>query len=113
MIDIWMIFTMTIPFIEVALHAFAEQNKKRHHKGRELVQVTPAAAGTTQPLPEKPTHSQIFGLVNHYLLYFFPLVSLVFAVGFWVNGLLNYYSPKMYQPMYHPNMKSCLSVDTE
>ena len=112
MIDIWMIFAMTIPFIEVTLHAFAEQSKKRHKKGGELVRVTPAD-GSEQSLQEKPIHSQTLGLVTHYLLYFFPLVSLVFAVGFWVNGLLNYYSPKMSQPMYHPNMKSCLSVNTE
>ena len=112
MIDIWMIFAMTIPFIEVSLHAFAEQSKKRHKKGGELVQVTPAD-GCQQPLQEQPTRSQTLGLVTHYLLYFFPFVSLVFAVGFWVIGLSNYYSPKMYQPMYDPNMKSCLSVDTE
>ena len=113
MIDIWMIFTMTIPFIEVSLHAFAEQSKRRHLKvGEDLVQVTPAAG--SHPLQRKPaTHSPTLGLVNHYLLYFFPLLSLVSAVGFWVNGLLNYYSPKMYQPMYHPSMNSCLSVDPE
>ena len=105
-----MIFTMMIPFIEVSLHAFAEQSKKRHKKGGDLVQVTPVN-GSEQPVQEK--HNQILPLVTHYLLYFFPLVSLLFTAGFWVNGLWNYYSPNMCQPMYHPNMESCLSVDTE
>ena len=106
MIDIWMLFTMTVPFLEVALLTYTEVMRRRgvphfsrdgrvHQEHLELSQpgVLPAWVG----------------VVGRLLL---PIISLLFIVTFWVVGLIASYWSTAQQG---PNMTDCLmsSIDAD
>ena len=100
MIDIWMLFTMTIPFLEVVLHTTHEV-----FKNKRASQIVPATRvdvlavnvvnGEEEVKDEeeektknimKLTFSKVMG---NFML---PICSLVFTIIFWALGLIHAYS---------------------
>ena len=73
MLDIWLIFTMIVPFIEVAMHACNQHLKKR-------TRVAP-----TMILTKIGSETLSFETLSRVLL---PLVSVLFSAGFWILGFL-------------------------
>ena len=94
MIDIWMLFTMTVPFLEVVLHTINEVFKKTIsppislNKRVNVVNVKPAEADQ-QVVEEVKNCNNNLSLVTSLML---PVISLIFAFVFWTVGLVASYS---------------------
>ena len=110
MIDIWMLFTMTVPFLEVVLHTTNEVFVRRaSHVGpdKRIIGVKPAV----ELEEEEPSttrnrmRSILRTLTSHLKL---PFSSLVFTISFWVVGLSLTYSSDSVQDS---NMTECLVID--
>ena len=103
MIDIWMLFTMTIPFLEVVLHTthevFKNKTKVLHIKYGDEEQEEEAA--TTNNIM-KLKLSKVIGSLT------LPICSLVFTVTFWAIGLIHAYTSGDVQDS---NMADCLTID--
>ena len=94
MIDIWMLFTMTVPFLEVVCHTTNEVFKKSRaafpsclNKRVGVVTVKPAEDQEREE--EEKSGKNILNLIACLLL---PLSSFVFATIFWIVGLIASYS---------------------
>ena len=108
MIDTWMLFTMTAPFLEVALHTCTEVMKRpcvAHLSPNGWVHQVKPADQLYLELPQPRVLPAWVGVVGRLLL---PILSLMFTVIFWVIGLAISNWPNTYQ---HPNMTDCLSID--
>ena len=113
MIDIWMLFTMTVPFLEVVLHTTNEVFKRPNtinfglDKRVDVVRVKSAKDQEEEEMPEMSNskNSTIVRLTGRLLL---PIGSLIFTVNFWVVGLIASNSSGDIQD---PNMTDCLTVD--
>ena len=109
MIDIWMLFTMTVPFLEVALHTCTEVMKRPantrmpqpspHGRVHQVQPAGPQDLHLPQPLPTW------VGVVGRLAL---PVTSLVFTVIFWIVGLGVSYWPDIHQD---PNITDCLTIE--
>ena len=113
MIDIWMLFTMTIPFLEVVLHTtnevFKQPRENRVGSDNQIdvapVMVKPAKEQEEDvPKDRKRMSSNLVRLTGRYIL---PASSLVFTFIFWVVGILASLSSDAAQG---PNMTDCLTV---
>ena len=112
MIDIWMLFTMTIPFLEVVLHTTNEVFKRprENHVGSDNqidvapVMVKPAKEEEDVPKDRKRMNSNLVRLTGRYML---PASSLLFTFIFSVVGILASLSSDDAQD---PNMTDCLTV---
>ena len=110
MIDIWMLFTMTIPFLEVVGHTTKEVLKD-HDCGPDgrlgVIKVKPDDKELEEEEDEitKKKSSSLARLVCRFLL---PIGSLIFSVTFWVVGLVKSYSTADLQPS---NLSDCLIND--
>ena len=108
MIDIWMLFTMTIPFLEVVLLTTNEVFKRPNailDKRVDVVRVKSAEEEEEMLKTSNIMNSTIVKLTGWLLL---PIGSLIFTVIFWVVGLVASYSSGAIQD---PNMTDCLTVD--
>ena len=113
MIDIWMLFTMTIPFLEVVLHTTNEVflqsdfGLSRHKGQMGVVRVKPVGKLSAEDMPETrtSTSSTIMRLAGNLLL---PIVALIFTLAFWIVGLIKSYSSASTQG---PNMFDCIDFD--
>ena len=110
MIDVWMVFTMTVPFLEVVLHTF---NKIFKQPGAALfgannqVGVLRVKSASTQEEDgEMPIMSTSKVRMAGRLV--LPIGSLLFCVVFWLVGLIQSYSSAAGQD---PNMTDCLTID--
>ena len=113
MIDIWMLFTMTIPFLEVVLHTanevFKQPRENRVGSDNQIdvaqVMVKPAKEQEEDvPKDRKRMSSNLVRLTGRYML---PASSLVFTFIFSVVGILASLSSDAAQD---PNMTDCLTV---
>ena len=108
MIDIWMLFTMTVPFLEVVLHTTKEVLKKSGatplclNKRVDVVNVKPAEE--QEAVEEVKTDNYILDLISSLML---PVTSLIFGFAFWTVGLIASYSDGNNTD---PNMTECLAV---
>ena len=108
MIDIWMLFTMTVPFLEVVLHTTKEVFKKAGanppclNKRVDVINVSPAEE--QEPLEEVNFGNYSFNLIASLML---PVTSLIFGFAFWTVGLIASYSDGN---NIDPNMTECLAV---
>ena len=108
MIDIWMLFTMTVPFLEVVLHTVKEVFKKSKpvhpclSKQVDMVKVKPA--DEDQEVVEVKTGNNILNSVVSLML---PVSSAAFALIFWTVGLVASYSDVRNT---HQKMTECLAV---
>ena len=109
MIDIWMLFTMTVPFLEVVLHTAKEVFKKSKpahaclSKRVDMVKVKPAE-DDQEVVEEVKTGNNILNLVVSLML---PVSSAAFALIFWTVGLVVSYSDVRDT---YVNMTECLAV---
>ena len=111
MIDIWMLFTMTVPFLEVVLHTSKEVLKKSRatqlsfqKKRVDVVNVKPAE--DQEVMEATKNGSNILNLITSLVL---PVISLIFAFVFWTVGLVASYSDGTNTD---PNMTECLAIQT-
>ena len=106
MIDIWMLFTMIVPFLEVIHHTTIEMFKKSTptclNKRVDVVNVKPAE--DEEVVEEVKTGNNILNLVVSLML---PVSSAAFALIFWTVGLVVSYSDVRDT---YVNMTECLAV---
>ena len=109
MIDIWMLFTMTVPFLEVVLHTTNEVFKRPPgpDKQVDVVRVKPAEQNEEEeePKPSSRMSSKLVRLMSHLIL---PMSSLIFTLTFWTVGLVASFSSGAIQD---PTMTDCLTLD--
>ena len=109
MIDIWMLFTMTVPFLEVVLHTKNEvfNRPRTSHVGPakkiDAVQAIPVEGLDDEE--EKPKTSNVLGLIGRLLL---PFSSFMFMIIFWIVGLIASYPSDVTQDS---NMTDCLAIE--
>ena len=101
MIDIWMIFTMSVPFIEVGLHAGYELLKHRLSSPQRVSPGSSAVLKTTQ-------RSSLPLWANLFLQLVIPILAIIFCTTFWIVGLFSFYFPKINQNL---QMSNCLGYD--
>ena len=110
MIDVWMVFTMTVPFLEVVLHTFNKVFKQpdaAHFGANNQVGVVRVKSAYTQEEDgEMPIMSTSKVRMAGRLV--LPIGSLLFCVVFWLVGLIQSYSSAAGQD---PNMTDCLTID--
>ena len=108
MIDIWMLFTMIVPFLEVIHHTTIEMFKKSTptslKKRVHLVNVKPAE--DEEVVEEVKTGNNILNSICSPML---PISSLIFVFVFWTVGLIASYSDGNNTD---PNMTECLAVQS-
>ena len=110
MIDIWMLFTMTIPFLEVVLHTTHEVFKNT--KASQIVPETSVDVLEVNSGEEKEevARTSIMKLITSKVMgnLMLPIGSLVFTVIFWVVGLILANSSGDADDV---NMSDCLTSD--
>ena len=109
MIDIWMLFTMTIPFLEVVLHTTNEyKNKTKSHIVPETrVDVMKVTSGEeNEDTKTNNTMKLTLSMVMGNLM--LPICSLIFTLIFWAVGIIKSYSSGDAQGS---NMSDCLTTD--
>merc|ERR1711978_578974 len=82
MVDIWMLFTMTIPFLEVVYHTSNEMFKQS-----DVVRVTPNNWSEEDEMPNTNSDSKAQFLRKTQRLVL-PTSSLLFTLIFWIVGLI-------------------------
>ena len=108
MIDIWMLFTMTVPFLEVVFHTTNEAFRNSRvlpsclNKQVDVVIVKPAE--DQEVVEEVKTDNKTINSIASLML---PVCTLIFAFVFWIVGLIASYSNG--NSTDH-NMTECLAV---
>ena len=108
MIDIWMLFTMTVPFLEVVFHTTNEVFRNSRvlpsclNKQVDVVIVKPAE--DQEVVEEVKTDNKTINSIASLML---PVCTLIFAFVFWIVGLIASYSNG--NSTDH-NMTQCLAV---
>ena len=106
MIDIWMLFTMIVPFLEVIHHTTIEMFKSSTptclNKQVDVVNVKPAE--DEEVVEEVKVGNNILNSIGSLML---PVSSLIFAFVFWTIGLIASYSDGNHTD---PNMTECLAI---
>ena len=114
MIDIWMLFTMTVPFLEVVLHTTNEVFKRPNtiHLGLDkrvdVVKVKSAKDQEEEEEMAKMNDSMNSTIVRLTFRLLLPIGSLIFTVNFWVVGLI---ASNSFGDIQDPNMTDCITVD--
>ena len=109
MIDVWMVFTMTVPFLEVVLHTFNKIFKQpgaNFGANNQVGVVRVKSAYTQEEDGEMPIMSTSKVRMAGRLV--LPIGSILFCVVFWLVGLIQSYSSAAGQD---PNMTDCLTID--
>lgn len=120
MIDVWMLFTMTMPFLEVILHTTNEVFKQpgssyvgpNKRVGAVRVKSAENQGETQQQSPEQQgdeeedteTVQSVMKMTSNLI---FPVCFLIFTFVFWIVGLLVSYIPDIQMD---PNMTECLTI---
>ena len=100
MVDIWMLFTLTIPFLEVVYHTSNEMSKQS-----DVVRVTPQNLSLEEVFLNNNTKAVLWMTIKRLVL---PVSSLLFTLIFWIVGLIaSYYSGGSQDP----KMSDCLMID--
>ena len=85
MVDIWMLFTMTIPFLEVVYHTFNEMSKQSE---ADVVRVIPQSE--EDEMTNNNMKVAVLRMIKRFVL---PISSLLFTIIFWIVGLIvSYYT---------------------
>ena len=109
MIDIWMLFTMTVPFLEVILYTADELFKRPRATHETRVDVIRVKSAKEQEMDEV-VNSMSSTLVKLTVRLLLPLGFLMFTIIFWVVGLIASYSPGATEDH---NMTDCLAIDLD
>ena len=110
MIDIWMVFTMTVPFLEVVLHTINKISKQpgaevAHFGANKQVGLVMVESASTLEEEMPIINTSKVKMAGRFVL---PIGSVFFCVVFWVVGLIQSYSSADGQ---NPNMTDCLTID--
>ena len=113
MIDIWMLFTMTVPFLEVVMHTTNEvfkQPRVGHFSTERQVNVVRVKSVKEEQEEEEVEVFSRASLTSVRLAgwLILPITSLIFTLIFWIVGLIQSYSSVAIQD---PNMSFCLKND--
>ena len=100
MVDIWMLFTMTIPFLEVVYHTSNEMSKQS-----DVIRVTPQNLSLEEVLPNNNTKAVVWKTIKRLVL---PISSLLFTLIFWIVGLIVSYTSAGTEDS---NVSDCLMID--
>ena len=106
MIDIWMLFTMTVPFLEVILHTTNEVFKQplETHVGLAgVVRVKPSEQLEEEEVEAKNGQG-VMKMTGKLIL---PICSLIFTMVFWIVGLIKSYFP---DDKMNPSMTECIAI---
>ena len=104
MIDIWMLFTMTVPFTEVVMHTINEVSRRPSAPlfGLEKqIDVVKVLSANEQDEEETKKHWTMI-LTGRLIL---PVTSLIFTITFSVVGLVQSYKTQEHE------MFDCLKID--
>ena len=100
MVDIWMLFTMTIPFLEVVYHTSNEMSKQSG-----VVRVTPHNWSEEDETANNNMKVVLLKLIKRLVL---PISSVLFTLIFWIVGLIaSFYSGGSQDS----NMSDCLVIE--
>ena len=102
MVDIWMLFTMTIPFLEVVYHTSNEISKQTVD-----VRVKPNNGSEEKVMPNN-NRKAVFRMMTKRL--WLPISSLFFTLIFWVVGIIKSYS---FDAKEDASMSKCLTNDLD
>ena len=105
MIDIWMLFTMTVPFLEVVYHTTKEVFKQPDKQG-DVVRVAPQQEYEEEATPTTNINKKFAMQLTHQLM--LPIGSLIFSLIFWVVGLIQSFSSGKAPAS---TMSNCLNID--
>ena len=109
MIDIWMLFTMTVPFLEVIMHTTNEVFKRPPVLDKRVGVVKVKSAEEMKEEEECKTSNKInCPLVRMASRIMLPICSMIFTLIFWVVGIIQSYSSGAAQDQ---NMTDCLTID--
>ena len=100
MIDIWMLFTMTIPFLEVVYHTSNEMSKQS-----DVIRVKPHNLSLEEVLLNNNTKAVLWMTTKRLVL---PISSLLFTLIFWIVGLVASFFSGANEDS---NMSDCLTID--
>ena len=100
MVDIWMLFTMTIPFLEVVYHTSNEMFKQSN------VKVTPH--NWSEEDKEMTNNNKKIALLKMTKRLVLPISSLLFTLIFWIVGLVASFFSGANEDS---NMSDCLTID--
>ena len=106
MIDIWMLFTMTVPFLEVVYHTTNEVFKQPLETPVGLmgiVRVKPSEQLEEEEVETK-NRQGVMKMTGKLIL---PISSLIFTMVFWIVGLIKSYFP---DDKTNPSMTECLAI---
>ena len=109
MIDIWMLFTMTIPFLEVVLHTTNEMFRQLDlvSEGKTTVVIVQPVNNSEgdEEVPETSSKSTMLKLAGRLI---WPISALMFTITFWIVGLIKSHS---FGSTRGPDMFDCLVLD--
>ena len=101
MVDIWMLFTMTVPFLEVVYHTSNEMFKQS-----DVDRVVPLNLSGEA---EMPNNNMKVALLRRTQRLGLLISSILFTLIFWIVGLIaSYYSVGASQDC---NVSNCLMID--
>ena len=101
MVDIWMLFTMTVPFLEVVYHTSNEMFKQS-----DVDRVVPLNLSGEA---EMPNNNMKVALLRRTQRLGLLISSILFTLIFWIVGLIaSYYSVGASQDS---NVSNCLMID--
>ena len=100
MVDIWMLFTMTIPFLEVVYHTFNEMSKQSE---ADVVRVIPQSE--EDEMTNNNMKVAVLRMIKRFVL---PISSLLFTLIFWIVGLIASYNSGGIEDF---NMSDCVVID--
>ena len=101
MVDIWMLFTMTVPFFEVVYHTSNEIFKQS-----DVDRVLPLNLSGEA---EMPNNNMKVALLRRTQRLGLPVISFLFTIIFWIVGLIaSYFSVGASQDS---NVSNCLMID--
>ena len=100
MVDIWMLFTMTIPFLEVVYHTSNEMIKQSN------IKVTPH--NWSEEDKEMTNNSKKVALMKMIKCLVLPISPLLFTLTFWIVGLVASFFSGANEDS---NMSDCLMID--
>ena len=101
MVDIWMLFTMTIPFLEVVYHTSNQMSKQS-----DVIRVRPQNLSLEEVLTSNNTKAVLWMTTKRLVL---PISSLLFTLIFWTVGLIaSFYSGATAEDSI---MSDCLAID--
>ena len=91
MVDVWLIFTLSLPFIEVILHTIMDvmRSKINNEMSKEILMVNGAKINNFIENPQQRDDN--LKKLKNFTTYGLPLIFVVFSIGYFGIGALLFY----------------------